>query len=278
MENDPFRIRAHVPDFDAIVEEIVAASTRTRNTLPAKTDILYGTGTNETLDIFFPHGARERRPVHIFIHGGYWRMFSKRDYSYVADTVTSTGAIAVIIDYALMPGSRMDVLVDQVRRAKQWVIQHITDYGGDPSRITVSGHSAGAHLATFLFHKQDRASNISAAFLLGGIYDLKPLQKSFLACEIGITDAEAETFSPISHHYDKNCEVVVAVGANETPPFHQQAADFAARLNDQGLTVSMRNIDQADHMSSIRDLGFIDRPSAALLKELILGTWQEQIS
>ncbi|MDQ0995505.1 arylformamidase [Phyllobacterium ifriqiyense] len=270
MENDPFRIRAHVADFDIIVEDIIAASARTRDRLNAKLDVPYGTGTNETLDIFLPDGARERRPVHIFIHGGYWRMFSKRDYSYIAETVTSAGAIAIIIDYALMPGSRMAVLVDQVRRAKQWVIQHIADYGGDPSRITVSGHSAGGHLATFLFHKPDGTSNIAAGLLLGGIYDLKPLQKSFLASEIGITDAEVEAFSPISHHYDKGCEVLIAVGANETPPFHQQAADFATLLAAGGQKVTTRNIAQADHMSSVRDLGREDRPSATLLKDLIL--------
>ena len=271
MDTDPFRIRAHVAEFDAIVEDIVAASVRTRETLPMEADIAYGTGSDETLDVFFPDGAREKLPVHIFIHGGYWRMFSKRDYSYVAETVTRAGAIAVIIDYSLMPKVRMSVLIDQVRRAARWVAENISAYGGDPSRLTVSGHSAGAHLATFLFHQQSSLSIVRAALLLGGIYNLKPLQTSFLAPEIGITDTEVAAFSPISHSYDTGCRVVVAVGADETSPFHQQAAEFAISLEQQGLAVTLQTIYSANHMSSVRDLGQSESASGTLLSALLMG-------
>lgn len=271
METDPFRIRAHVADFDEIVEGIVAASDLTRETLPMEADIAYGTGADETLDIFFPAGVREKLPVHMFIHGGYWRMFSKRDYSYVAETVTRAGAIAVIVDYSLMPKVRMNVLVDQVRRATQWVVNNISAYGGDPSRLTVSGHSAGAHLATFLFHHQGAGSVVSAALLLGGIYNLRPLQISFLAPEIRITDTEVAAYSPISHAYNPRCRVIVAVGADETPPFHQQATELAISMERQGLFVSMQTIYGADHMSSVRDLGRTDSATGTLLTKLLNG-------
>jgi arylformamidase len=269
LETDPFRIRAHVADFDAIVEEIVAASARTRVTLRMVADVPYGEGTGETVDIFFPEGSREARPVHIFIHGGYWRMFSKRDYSYIANTVTHAGAIAVILDYALMPAVRMDVLVDQVRRAKRWVLDHIAAYGGDPSRLTISGHSAGAHLATFLFQQQAAGSDVDAALLLGGIYDLRPLQTSFLQAEIGLTDREVVSFSPLSHAHRGECKVVIAVGANETQPFHQQADAFAASLRQQGLDVAKETITHANHMSSVRDLGSPYTALGELLRKLI---------
>ena len=62
-------------------------------------------------------------------------MFSKADYSYIADTVTKAGAMAVIIDYALMPEVRMAAIVEQVRRAKQCVLDTIASYGDDPGRI-----------------------------------------------------------------------------------------------------------------------------------------------
>jgi arylformamidase len=270
LDTDPFRIRAHVAEFDAIVEDIVAASVRTRATLPMEADIAYGIGGDETLDIFFPAGVREKLPVHMFIHGGYWRMFSKRDYSYVAATVTRAGAIAVIVDYSLMPKVRMNVLVDQVQRATRWVVENISAYGGDPSRLTVSGHSAGAHLATFLFRQQASASLIRSALLLGGIYDLKPMQGSFLAPEIGITDSEVAAFSPISHAYDAECRVIVAVGADETPPFHQQATEFAISLERQGLAVSVKTIYGANHMSSVRDLGLPESASGTLLSALLI--------
>lgn len=276
METDPFRIRGHVADFDAIVTQIVEASAKTRDTLPMAADVPYGDGPDETLDIFFPEGIRRGRPVHMFIHGGYWRMFSKRDYSYVADTVTRAGAIAVIVDYSLMPRVRMDVLVDQVRRAKQWALENIASYGGDPSLLTVSGHSAGAHLATFLFQHRAGKPEVTAALLLGGIYDLKPLQSSFLAREIGITDQEVAAFTPMSHRYHSGCNVVVAVGADETPPFHQQADGFAASLRQQGLVVSRETLVGSNHMSSVRDLGLAATGSGRLLRDLVKGTSQKE--
>lgn len=269
MAQDPFRIRDHVPEFDDIVAEIARRSAETRAKVPMAADVPYGPDGTETVDLFFPQGKRDRLPVHMFIHGGYWRMFSKRDYSYVADTVTSAGAIAVIVDYALMPSVRMATVVDQIRRARQWTYDRIASYGGDPDQLTVSGHSAGAHLATMLFNDNTRASGIKGALLLGGIYDLRPLQQSFLAAEIAITDDEVERFSPIDHSFDPDVAVAVSVGAEETPPFHSQAAAFARNLERQGLVVSRTSLAGANHMSSVRDLGIAGTGAASSLARLL---------
>jgi len=269
MTKDPFRIRDHVADFDDIVAEIVRRSAEARAEIPMVADVAYGADATETVDLFFPEGPRDRLPVHMFIHGGYWRMFSKRDYSYVARTVTQAGAIAVIVDYALMPTVRMARIVDQARQAKRWVLDHIAGFGGDPERLTVSGHSAGAHLATMLFPDGAQPSGIKGALLLGGLYDLKPLQQSFLAAEIAITDDEVEQFTPLTHRFDSTVPVQIAVGEEETLPFHAQARAFAAHLKEQGLSVSRSALGGADHMSSVRDLGVAGTAAAGLLGSLI---------
>ncbi|BAV51146.1 esterase [Mesorhizobium sp. 113-1-2] len=269
MPRDPFRTRDHVADFDDIVADIVARSAATRATLPMVADVPYGEGKAERLDLFFPLGRRSDLPVHIFIHGGYWRMFSRSDYSYVAETVTKAGAIAVIVDYALMPEVRMAEIVEQVRRAKQWVLDNIAGHGGDPSRLSVSGHSAGAHLATFLFEKTPMPSRIHAALLLGGLYDLKPLQTSFLEPLIGITDEEAVAFTPMTRWHDPNTAATILVGDQETPPFHQQAADFATLLRAQGHGVRNLCLDGRNHMNSVRDLGLSGTQAADCLIAMI---------
>lgn len=269
MASDLFRIRDHVADFDAIVADILDRSRRTYDSVRMNADIPYGPGKSEHVDLFFPAAGGSGLPVHIFIHGGYWRMFSKRDYACVADTITAAGAIAVIVDYDLMPGVRMATIVDQVRRAALWVKQHIAEYGGDPDRLTVSGHSAGAHLATFLFDAGRAPSGIAAALLLGGLYDLEPLRSSFLQPEIGLTDAEVEAFTPMTHSYDPAVRVFTLVGADETPPFHAQAATFSERLRRQGLDVSEHEIAGRNHMDSVRDLAIAGSEAGRLLSDCI---------
>jgi arylformamidase len=271
METDAFRIRGHVANFDDIVADIVARSAATRAAVPMKADIAYGDAPSETVDLFFPKETATPCPVHMFIHGGYWRAFSKRDYSLVADTVVAAGAIAVIIDYALMPAMRMATLVDQVGRAKQWVLDNIGQYGGDPEKLTISGHSAGAHLATTLFQHDRGPSRVRSALLLGGLYDLKPLQKSFLKDEIALTDDEVAAFTPMKKQFDAGTRVMVVVGAKETPPFHAQADTFARKLCSQGLDVSQRIVVNRNHMDSVRDFGVPHSLTGRYLAELIAG-------
>lgn len=124
MAADPFRIRDHVADFDAIVDDIRARSLATRRTVAMEANIAYGDRPGETLDIFLPNSAGSDMPIHMFIHGGYWRMFSKEDYSCVAETITGAGAVAAIVDYSLMPTARMDALVGQVLKAKAFLLAH----------------------------------------------------------------------------------------------------------------------------------------------------------
>jgi arylformamidase len=111
----------------------------------------------------------------MFVHGGYWRAQSKDRYAFVADTVTEAGAIAALIDYTLMPKARMAGLVDQTRWAALWLKTKASSFGGDPAAFSVSGHSAGGHLASYLFargqHEAQAAPIARSALLVSGLYD-----------------------------------------------------------------------------------------------------------
>lgn len=275
MTTDLFRTRDHVADFDDKIAAYRDRSAATRARLRTVT-VRTGDAEGEALDLFFPgrdgdaDAAGELRPVHLFIHGGYWRMLSKDDFSYVADTVTATGAIAAVLDYALMPSVRLSDIVGQVRRARRWIADNIAAHGGDPARLTVSGHSAGAHLATFLF-TEDQPDPVAGALLLGGLYDLRPLQSSFLEPLIGLTDEEVATLSPLDHRHSPATRVRVLWGARETAPFHEQGTAFASHLAGQGNDVVSVALAAADHMSSALDLGSPETEAGRHLVALISG-------
>lgn len=276
MPADPFRTRDHVADFDGYVADYAAASAKTRAALPMLADVAYGDGPGERLDLFFPRAAATGpAPVHLFIHGGYWRMFAKEDFSFVAETVTTAGAIAVVVDYALMPAVRLGHIVDQMRRAVGWIGTEIARHGGDPARLTVSGHSAGAHLATFLMEPRTTASagpataTLRGALLLGGIYDIAPLQHSFLAPLIGLTDDEVARFSPLRRTHNPEIAAMILHGAEETEPFHRQAADFRDHLVAGGGAAVRKALAGENHMSSVRALGVAESEAGRLLAGVI---------
>lgn len=269
MAADPFRIRDHVANFDEIVGDIRARSLATRRTAAMEANVAYGREPGETLDIFLPRGAAPGAPIHMFIHGGYWRMFSKEDYSCVAETITGAGAVAAIVDYSLMPAARMEVLIGQVLKAKAFLLAHAGHFGATSDKFSVSGHSAGAHLATFLFNRSVASSGVSAAFLLGGLYDLEPLQTSFLRDEIALSDEEMRRFTPMRRQHDPATRVTIMTGELETKPFKTQANDFRNILAAQGLEVRASHVADGDHMSTVRDLAVAGTPVAAALHTCI---------
>lgn len=268
MGLDPFKTRDHVSDFDDYVSEYHARSEETRKTLKMLRNVSYGSGANEKLDLFFPSAPIQSCAVHLFIHGGYWRMFSKDVFSFIADTVTACGAIAAIMEYDLMPAVRMEKIVGQVRQAFSWLHQNAGHYGGDPQQLSVSGHSAGAHLATFSFTAEQDVVP-SSALLLSGIYDLGPLQNSFLKSLIALTDEEVGRFSPIRQQHSAAPRISIVYGENETEPFMKQASNFSQHLTKVGTACSVVALTSCNHMSAVRDLGIAQSYAGQLLRSTI---------
>jgi len=106
-------------------------------------------GKND-LNIYYDKAAiNKRRPVVVHVHGGGWCEGSKEKEAYVGEFFQKKGYIAVLIDYTLYPQTEnMDDMVEDIYNALQWTVKNISKYGGNADKISLMGHSAGAHLAT----------------------------------------------------------------------------------------------------------------------------------
>ncbi|MBO0932579.1 alpha/beta hydrolase [Fibrella aquatilis] len=103
------------------------------------------------LDVYSPnHQKGTAKPVVVFIHGGNWNSGNKNIYWFIGRRLAKQGVVAVIINYRLAPNVQVPAMSHDCARAVQWVSQHIADYGGDPNKIYVMGHSAGGGLAALL--------------------------------------------------------------------------------------------------------------------------------
>src|SRR3984957_9615304 len=114
-----------------------------------RADLAYGTDQRQKLDIYMP-GMAAHRPIVIFWYGGSWIKGSKADYRFVGIALAKLGFVAVLPDYRLYPQVTFPLFDEDGARAVAWVEQHAREFGGDPNRIVLMGHSAGGHTAAFL--------------------------------------------------------------------------------------------------------------------------------
>jgi arylformamidase len=271
---DPFRIRAHVADFERLSAGYASASDHTRTHLSAELDLAYGGHPDEKLDLFFPPVRQPNMPVHLFVHGGYWRANTKADYAFLAEPIVAADAIAAIMDYSLMPAARMAKLVDQVRRAAAWLAANAARFGGDGAALSASGQSAGAHLVSYLAAKAPHETHlpktpVRSLLLVSGIYDLGPITRSFLQAEIGLTQDEVMQWSPEEAQQSPATRLTLAVGADETEPFQIQQQDLAFAAAARGAPVERVTLHHLNHMTILTAMGTPGTPMAELLVNCI---------
>jgi arylformamidase len=178
--------------------------------------------------------------VHAFFHGGAWRALSKRESAFFAPAVVAAGAHFAAVDFGLAPAATLAEMVAQARRAVAWLYRNAARFGGDPSRLCVSGHSSGAHLAACVLTTDWArdfglpADVVKAGVCVSGIYELLPVRLSSRNRYLGLDAALEQALSPLRHLDRLACPVVVGAGGLESDEFRRQSREFAAALQRAG--------------------------------------------
>lgn len=275
MQQDLYRNRDFIPDFDEIIAETATRSRELGARVEIRSDVAYGPGPRERMDILLPPRLAKGAPLHVFIHGGYWRSGSKADHWLIAAPVLAAGGIAAIITYDLMPGTRLGAIVRQVRAAVRHLVAIAPGLGADATRLTVSGHSAGAHLACYLAATGPQESAppdlpaLRGLLLVSGLYDLTDIPDSFLKHEAQMTHAEASAWSPLTSRHLEGPRRIVMVSEMDTAPFHVQGQQLAALLANSGLDGELRVEAGLNHLSIVLALGDPQSPAGRCLTNLV---------
>ena len=217
--------RLFVPEFAQLVQRWVQDSATVRQSVDCKLDVAYGLGDTEKIDIF--PAAKAHVPVLVFIHGGYWRSLDKADQSFIAPAFTQQGSCVVIPNYSLCPAVTVSDIVLQLVKAVAWVYKNIDQYGGDPKRITVAGHSAGGHLVAMLlsclwpkFDKTLPSDVVKNALSISGLFEMEtPMHSPYLQDSLHLTPAEVKRISPAWLPAPKQGQLYSVVGGDESPEF-----------------------------------------------------------
>ena len=216
------------------------STARAREALGAPQRLKYGAPAIEGLDLF--RTKAPNAPVVVYIHGGAWRRGVSADNHTPAEMFVHGGAHYLAADFTNIDEHKGDLLpmVDQVRRAVAWTWKNAREFGGDPRKLYVIGHSSGAHLTSCII-TTDWSKDygvpddiIAGSLTCSGMYDLTPVRLSKRSEYVRFTDETVEKLSAMRRLDRINMPVVVGYGTEETPEFQRQAREFADALKAAG--------------------------------------------
>lgn len=233
------------PNRQQVIRRFISSSDDVRKRLGPPRRFRYGPTAIEALDVYPTSGSNA--PINIFIHGGAWRERTAKEYGFPAELFVGSGAHYVVPDFAWVQevNGSLAIMAKQLRRALAWVYRNARAFGGDPSRIYLSGHSSGAHLVGVLLTTdwveqfglpQDL---VKAGLCASGMFDLKPVRLSARSRYITFDDEMENELSPQRHLDKLRTPLVVAYGSLDSPEFQRQSRDFASAVRAAGKPVQL---------------------------------------
>ena len=202
---------------DPYLDDYARHSADARDSLRDVRTVRYGGGPANTIDLALPRASsRSELPLHVFIHGGYWQQLSKRESFFAAPAFVSRGIAFAAVDYTLAPDADLDHIVGECHAAlvKLYGLGAQGELPIRPEGITVSGSSAGAHLAAMVAARGAYpCGNFPAGLvLLSGVYDLEPLVGTSINDAVGLDVDDARALSPLRCDLSAFPPTVVAWG------------------------------------------------------------------
>ncbi|OWT74674.1 MULTISPECIES: alpha/beta hydrolase [unclassified Achromobacter] len=183
--------------------------------------VAYGPLPRQRLDVYAPIDARDA-PVVVFFYGGGWRSGERADYRFVGDALATHGIVTVVADYRLYPEVSYPGFLQDAAQATAWTFANIAQYGGNPGRLFVAGHSAGGYIAAMLALDPRwldgagvRNARLAGWVGMAGPYDFLPITGRDLRPVFNYPDTPADT-QPIAHAGGAGVPALLVTGTADT--------------------------------------------------------------
>lgn len=237
--------------------------------------IAYGPADRQRLDVWTPGrpAAGAQLPVVIFFYGGGWVAGSRQDYGFAGSAFAGQGFVTIIPDYRLVPGVRFPTFVEDGALAVKWARDHAAEYGGDPNRITLAGHSAGGYEAAMLALDRHFLTDagvdpkiVRAAALLAAPLDFYPFTDVRGRDALGQWPRPAET-QPITFARADAPPLLLAAGTADTVVRPRNSTALAARLTALGAPVELKLYPGKGHVDLAKALSKPFRATVPVLAD-----------
>ena len=227
----------------------------------AAAGIPYARGERHMLDIYQPTAGTRDAPVIVFFYGGNWVSGERKDYAFVGRALAARGFVVVIPDYRLYPEVRYPDFLDDAAQAVAWTRREIAAHGGDPQKIFLMGHSAGAYNAAMLaldarwLGRQGSTPDMLRGWIgLAGPYDFLPVTNPTTRPVFLYPDTPPDS-QPAAHVTAKAPPaLLVAANSDNLVNPARNTGGLAARLRTAGVPVQERYYDGVNHVTLVASL------------------------
>ncbi len=233
----------------------------------------FGVDPRQRLDLYAPTTPSARPwPVIVFIYGGSWNSGLREGYGFVGRALAARGFMVAIPDYRLVPGIRYPVFLEDNAAAVRWVIAHAAQYHGDPQRLVIAGHSAGAYGAAMLAYDPrwlgaDRTA-VRAMIGLAGPYDFLPSKLPSVIAAFGSAPDPATT-QPANYVVPGSLPALLATGEKDDLVSPRNSDALAARLQAAGAPVERRRYPRVGHVGLVTAIAEPFRSHAPILEDMV---------
>lgn len=235
--------------------------------------IAYGPEKRQALDIYTPATSDAAAPVIIFFYGGSWQSGDKESYAFVGRTLATQGYVVVVADYRVYPEVYFPGFIEDGALCTKWVYDHIAKYSGNPEKIVLMGHSAGAHIAAMLSLNSayltavgGNANMIKGTIGLAGPYDFLPLTDPILQKLFSRVDLA--TTQPIHFATHKTSPFLLITGEADTTVYPKNTINLAAKLKAQQTQVITIFYPELTHADVLLALSGVFSYKAPLVEEI----------
>jgi arylformamidase len=279
------------PEAKGYAERCMAATRRVQAAGGVHIDLAYGADYWQKLDIYPARRMMAKSaPVLIFLHGGAWTNGTKEWMGFMAPPLVDLPAVFVAGNYRLAPAVRFPAQLEDCCDMVAWVHAHIAEYGGDPDRIFIGGHSAGGHLAALTAVRGDRLAArglprdvVKGCLSISGSFDLRApnappdsaearIQQTFLA-----TPEDAAAASPILYLPAERVPFFIAYGSRDFSRLVTQAEAMVKALAREKIEHEALTLDGLEHFGANEACAQADGPWVRIAREWLSGSRTRQV-
>lgn len=237
-------------------------------------DAIYGAEPRQRIDVYAPTATGAARPIIVFIYGGSWNSGAKDDYEFMGTALAAQGFAVALPDYRLVPSVRFPSFVEDCAAAVRWTRDHAHEFGGDPDRIVLMGHSAGAYNAMMLaldpHYLRDAgvdARAIRGAIGLAGPYDFVPFDVESTINAFGQA-SDPQLTQPIHFARADAPPLYLLWGEKDTTVRRRSIDGLERAMQAAGGRVETKLYANLDHVGIMLALSRVFRGRAPVLRDV----------